>query len=137
MKEVMKKVFFILKILFTIGLVYLVIDKIGFQDLENSIKTIRIGFAAALFLSVVFTLIKALKWYYLVRQTSEKGSSLGDAVKSYFVGMVGGLLTPGRVGEIARTVYLEKHGKSLIVYLVAVDKIFDITVVVLLALPGV
>jgi len=50
--------------------------------------------------------------------------------------MVGGLLTPGRVGEIARTIYLEKHKRSLIVYLVAVDKVFDITVVVLLALPG-
>lgn len=137
MKEVKKKIFFILKILLTIVLVYLVIAKIGFRDLKNSIQTIRYGVVIALFYSLVFTFIKALKWHYLVRQTSGKGSSLGDAVKSYFVGMAGGLLTPGRVGEIARTVYLEKHRKSLVVYLVAVDKVFDITVVLLLALPGV
>lgn len=137
MKEVGKKFFFILKVLLTFVLVYLVMDKISFRDFENSIKTIRAGFVVALFYALVFTLIKALKWYYLVRQTSEKGTTWGDAVKSYFVGMVGGLLTPGRVGEIARTVYLEKHNKSLIIYLVAVDKVFDITVVVLLALPGI
>lgn len=136
MKEVKKRIFFIFKVLLTVLLVYLVIDKIGFGDLRNSIAIIRYSFAIALFYALVFTFIKVLKWHYLVSQTSEKGSSPGDAAKSYLVGMVGGLLTPGRVGEIARTVFLEKHKKSLIVYLVAVDKVFDITVVVLLALPG-
>ena len=136
MKEVKKKIFFLLKVLLTVLIVYLVIAKIGFRDLRNSIAIIRYSFAIALIYALIFTFLKALKWHYLVRQTSEKGSSLGDAVKSYLVGMVGGLLTPGRVGEIARTIYLEKHKRSLIVYLVAVDKVFDITVVVLLALPG-
>jgi len=59
-----------------------------------------------------------------------------DAAKSYLVGMAGGLLTPGRVGEVARAAYLNRQRKGLIVYLVAVDRIFEIAAVVLLALPG-
>jgi Uncharacterised protein family (UPF0104). len=51
--------------------------------------------------------------------------------------MAGGLLTPGRVGEIARAVFLERHERGLIAYLVVVDRVFEVAAVVLLAVPGI
>ena len=136
MKGIRRKVFFVLKIIVSTILVYLVIEKTGLDGIADSLYTIGPNLFVALACSLLFTFLKVLKWHSLVIAASSEATTLMDAAKSYFVGMAGGLLTPGRVGEIARAVYLDKHKRSLIVYLVAVDRIFEIAAVVLLAMPG-
>ncbi len=117
--------------------IFLVIDKVGWPGIAKSLKTIRCGLLIALVYSLVFTFLRALKWYYLVSRGAEGNTSVREGIKSYFVGMMGGLLTPGRVGEVARVLFLEQHRKSLIAYLVVIDRVFDIAAALLLALPGI
>lgn len=131
-----RALFFFLKVAMSGVLIYLVIDRTGFSDIAASIQTLGGSLVIALVFSLLFTFMKAVKWHVLVLSGAGRGSSAADAVKSYFVGMMGGLLTPGRVGEIARTVFLEKYDRGLIAYLVMVDKLFDVTAVLWLALPG-
>ncbi len=66
------------------------------------------------FLTVVLMLInwslEAKKWQFIVKDVQE--ISFLEAVKNIFVGIVMGLFTPNRVGEIGgRAVYLKKENK--------------------------
>lgn len=148
MKQIKKSLIFIVKLGVTILLVYFIARKVGIREIQNSFVTIRSGLIIAFGFSILFNILKAYKWYCLIREVKSPEINLqnlgnpgeltiGNAFKSYFSGMAGGILTPGRVGEIARIVYLEKQPKSLIAYLVAVDKLFDVAVVLIMSLPGV
>ena len=117
-------------------LVCLVIKKTGSANIADSLRTITYDLGLALLYALLFTFLKVLKWHRLVQAGAGEGSSLGEAAKSYFVGMAGGLLTPGRVGEVARTMFLEIHEKSLVAYLVVLDRVFEVAAVLFLALPG-
>lgn len=136
-KATRKRILFFVKLLVSIALLILVVDKTGSANIADSLRTITYDLGLALLYGQLFTYLKVLKWHRLVLAAAGKGSSLGDAAKSYFVGMAGGLLTPGRVGEVARTMFLEKYGKSLVAYLVVVDRIFEVAAVLFLALPGI
>lgn len=137
MKGIRRGAGFALKLILSGLLVYLIIAKTGFGGLADSLQTVGPALGVAAALALLFTFLKALKWQRLVAAAAGEGSSLADAAKSYLVGMAGGLLTPGRVGEIARAVFLEKHERGLIAYLVAVDRVFEVAAVVLLAVPGI
>ncbi len=135
MKAFRGKALSFFKFVLSIALVCLVVSKIGFGDLVASLKVVNLHFVPALLCALVFTYLKMLKWHGLVRAAGE-GASRADAGKSYLAGLACGLLTPGRVGEIARMVYLEKSDKSLVAYLVVVDRVLDLAAVLFLAVPG-
>jgi uncharacterized protein (TIRG00374 family) len=134
-KGIKGKLLFLLKALFSLILLLLVLARIDMAELGDSLKRVDARLVLVLLASSLFTVLKIWRWFRLVAAASKR-VAIGDAAKSYFVGMAGGLLTPGRVGEIARTMYLERQGKSLIVCLVLMDRLFDVAVVALLALPG-
>jgi len=136
-KGVRRTGIFVLKLALSIVLVYLIIARTGLSGIADSLRTVGPSLGAALALALLFTFLKVLKWHRLVAAAAGGGSSLSDAAKSYLVGMAGGLLTPGRVGEIARAVFLERHERGLIAYLVVVDRVFEVAAVVLLAVPGI
>jgi uncharacterized membrane protein YbhN (UPF0104 family) len=131
------RVAFWLKIAASAALVYVVMAKAGLPRIADSLRILRPEFGLALACSLAFTILKVLKWHFLVRAAAGKGTSLADAARSYLAGMAGGLLTPGRVGELARVAFLGMHGRGLVAYLVLVDRLFEVAAVVSLALPGV
>jgi glycosyltransferase 2 family protein len=55
----------------------------------------------ALVLMPPFLIVRVAKWYLLVRQT-QRSVRLGMLIRGYLWGMAMGLVTPGRVGELAR-----------------------------------
>ncbi len=137
MKGINGKVLFAAKLVLSLLLLYLVIAKAGLGGIAASLRTVGPSLGAALALALLFTFLKVLKWHRLVMAAAGGGASLSDAAKSYLVGMAGGLLTPGRVGEVARAIFLERHERGLIAYLVMVDRVFEVAAVVLLAVPGI
>ncbi len=136
MKTFRGRAFFFFKFLLSSALVCLIVSKIGFTEFAASLKSVNLHFIPALFYAFLFTYLKMLKWHALVETAAGKGTSQADAGKSYLVGLACGLLTPGRVGEIARIVFLENHNKSFIAYLVVVDRVLDLAVVLFLSLAG-
>jgi hypothetical protein len=137
MRGIRGRAAFWLKIAGSAALVYVVMAKAGLPRIADSLRVLRPDFGLALACSLLFTVLKVLKWHFLVRAAAGKGTSPGDAARSYLAGMAGGLLTPGRVGELARVAFLGMHGRGLVAYLVAVDRVFEVAAVVSLALPGV
>jgi uncharacterized membrane protein YbhN (UPF0104 family) len=131
-----RKVLLLLKIAFSAALLYYVVSRIGLAAVAGSIRTITWHFGLAVLYSLLFTWVKAWKWHKLVRAAAGNGATFWEATTSYLVGMAGGLMTPGRVGELARGLVLKKQGKGLVSYLVIVDRIFELTAVLVLALPG-
>lgn len=117
-------------------MIFWLVKKTGIDELKESFNGLGFPFIIAMVLALGFNILKALKWHYLLNGVGMNVSA-GNSVKSYLVGMAGGLLTPGRVGEIARLAYLNGFKKSSVIILVMVDKWVDLQVIFFLALPGV
>ncbi len=112
-----------------VGVVLSSIDLGVFTDSGLRIRGLHLGIACAL--APVFLLLKAAKWHMLARTVRDV--SFKKSVRSFMVGMSVGVLTPGRVGEVARASQFEGD-RSKMVTLVAVDKAMDVLVVVILGI---
>jgi uncharacterized membrane protein YbhN (UPF0104 family) len=91
--------------------------------------------AAALALTVPFLYLKALRWYAMLRAAAVE-ATFGEAVLSLLGGMGLALVTPARLGELVRVVYLRDPQKWKIGGLVMLDKGFDVLVLAALSAPG-
>ena len=72
---------------------------------------------ATLALTPVFLAGRVLRWSLLVRQVSPQ-APLGAISRSYLWGMAVGLVTPGRLGEVARIRGLGLSGSGVGLFLV-------------------
>jgi len=73
-------------------------------------------------------ILRALKWLYILKPVYGEDVTFKDSLKSYLGAMPLALMTPGRVGELARMLYLKPSpgGKLQGAFLVAIDKVSDL-----------
>ncbi len=137
MRGIKKTAVFVFKIGVTAFLVYWVVRSVGFDKIRGcfAVGSFRYLFYIAVLISVLFSFLKVYKWHIMLQQTS-RGGRFGDSSRSYLAGMAGGLFTPGRIGEISRFAFLKDHKKNLVIGLVMIDRLFDLAVVLFLALFG-
>lgn len=86
-------------------------------------------------LTVPFILLKAARWYLLLRYGGLR-ATYGQALGSLVVGMSVALITPARLGELTRAAYIADPRKVRIGGLVMVDKLYDVIVLALLSVVG-
>ncbi len=80
--------------------------------------------------------IEAYKWHFLIQKVQR--ISYFDAIKNVFVGIVFGLFTPNRIGEIGgRAAYLNKSNKFKGVLVAGVGSFAQMTVTVVLGILGI
>jgi glycosyltransferase 2 family protein len=94
--------------------------------------------ALALVLTVPFVLIKAWRWKYLLRMQGIDYHTR-DCFYAYLSAMYLGLVTPGRVGDFVKVVYLKKDKQVAMsrgVTSVIVDRLFDLLLYVTMACAG-
>jgi uncharacterized membrane protein YbhN (UPF0104 family) len=91
--------------------------------------------ALALALTVPFLYLKTLRWHAML-EAAGVNATFGEAALSLVAGMGLALVTPARLGEIARAAYLRDSQKLKIAGLVMVDKAFDVLVLVILSITG-
>jgi glycosyltransferase 2 family protein len=89
----------------------------------------------AMSLTIPFLLLKALRWHLLLR-AGKCQATFGEAFVSLLGGMGVALLTPARLGEVTRAVYLWEPRKLRVGALVMVDKVYDVIVLALLSVAG-
>jgi|GEM_PF-739237 len=94
-----------------------------------------VNLLVAMSLTVPFLLLKALRWHLLLRAARCK-ATFGEAFVSLIGGMGVALLTPARLGELARAAYLSEPRKVRVGALVMVDKVYDVIVLALLSVAG-
>lgn len=100
---------------FVLGLVIFVIlvSKLNSAEIVESIKAIDIRLLLlALALAFPMLLLKTYCWNYIQRVQGIR-YDIGDSFLMYCSALYVGLLVPGRVGDIARVLYLKKDGHSL------------------------
>lgn len=125
----MKILDYIKKYSYLIGifLFALILSKSDFLNLLESIRNIKIPYLVPAFvLGFLMLLSQAWGWNYLKKKQNIP-YSFKNSLLMYGGGMYIGILTPGRLGEIAKALYLKKDGYSMGKSLVSVivDRIFD------------
>ena len=108
MKKIKKYSFLIGIILFAIILSKANLGEI-FQSINN-IKPAYLIFAILLLLPAL--IVKTLCWMYIIKQQGIN-YSLKNAFLMYCSGLYIGILTPGKMGEITKALYLKKDGHSM------------------------
>ena len=126
----------IVKILISTLLIVFICKKVGLNEIVGNLTKVRLPFLIATLFAFTFSILKAYKWYYVLRLSKNK-VRLWSGIKSYLLGMCFGLLTPARIGEAGRFINIEGKKKVLVMSLVGVDKIFDVLTVVFLCSFGV
>lgn len=122
-----------------IVLFLVIILKIGLSDVVNVLKTADLTFILLAIIVVFFSIIvKGIKWNELIKAYKIK-YPLRKSMVAWIVGFALGIVTPGRVGDLFRAVYLKKDenislGKSLVT--VIIDRVFDLVVLFILAFLG-
>ena len=89
----------------------------------------------AILLVFVVTIIKGIKWKLIIN-AQKLNFSLMDCIKVFCIGFLLGIITPGRIGDFSRAMYLKKKGNSFFqgVSSVFIDRIIDISILLVLAL---
>lgn len=110
-----------------IVIIVLILRKLNFVGIKDSILNAnKYYLVIGLFLTVVGSAFKAWRWNYL-KKTQNINYRLSDSLIMYFSGMLAGIITPGRLGELSRLIYLKNdghsYGKSL--FGVVLDRLFD------------
>jgi len=138
----MSRARFLLKFTPLIG-IFLFIFIIINIDLVKVVETFSrfnlIYFLAAFGISLLFSLPKTLKWIKLIK-SCEINYSLREGVNVFFISGFISMITPGRIGEFVKGIYLKDStntslGKSISTVLM--DRIIDIGVLILFAITGI
>jgi uncharacterized membrane protein YbhN (UPF0104 family) len=124
------------KIVLTLVLIVLILHRVGARKFVAAFETLDVS----LFLVAVpfFPLVIAVgteKWRQML-QHEVKDLRYNEALISFLGGMSLGLLTPGRVGEIGRILFINHAGKGALAGIAIVDKIVDLEVTLALAVAG-
>lgn len=132
---------FFKKYSFFIGLFIFVIilTRIDFRELVKNIGSVKINyFICSLLLLFPTIFIRAWRWNRLKRRQGIV-YRLKDSFLIYSCGIYIGLITPGKIGEIIRALYLKKDGHSLGRSLVSIiiDRLSDIAVLFVLLMVGI
>ena len=122
----------ILKIILTLSLLLLLLIKIPIGDVVSVLLDAN---RLLLLISISFVpvayIIKAVKWNILLKHVRIK-MNFFTILKVILIGTFYGMLTPGRVGEIAKSHYLE-HKKSITIPTILWDRLIDIFTLILLS----
>lgn len=122
--------------LVTLGLLYLIFKKVGLEEIAGALKTVNVRwFGLALLLMPLQLFLKVYKWRHLLR-LNKYPVGFKEAAKSLLGGIAIGIVTPARIGEISRVLYLKGGQRLRLSGLVIIDKFFDLFVVLVLALGG-
>lgn len=115
------------KLIATIWLVSYLTSKVGGVNLWEVIMAANMGYMAlAILLMVPNITLQFLKWKYLANQVvgTDDNSAIG---KAFFMGILFGSFTPGRLGEyLGRKLALKEEGLLEITIVTFLDKIFNL-----------
>jgi len=117
-----------------------ILSRVDWERMGNVLKGMEIGWILlAFFLNLPQLWFKAMRWWVLMRQ---QGLHAGKRkVFLYYLSAVFmGVVTPGRLGELAKTIYLKQNGITTLAHgfsSVVVDRLCDLYLLFLLGAVGI
>lgn len=111
-----------IRVFLVLSLLTFLIVRIKPNEILNAFKSIEpVYLLFAIILIVPNLSLQFLKWSTILRELNPKPSSI-TVLKSLLGGFFLGALSPGRVGEIARGIFIPGHSSLKIASLTALDK---------------
>ncbi len=133
-----KRIFLVLKLLITAALLAVVIGHVNLREigraLQNPQRPVYILFAVVLLVPNLF--IQWARWHLLLRMDFPS-ISVAESAGSLFGGMVAGFITPGRIGEIGRTLFLRNADRLQAIGLIVIDKLYAFFPVLIAGIWGI
>jgi len=124
-----------------IGVVILIIllTKVDTEQLIIAIRNIRTDlFIYAVILVIPVYLFKSMRWNFLMHMQGIKYSYL-QALLAFTSSNFIGFITPGRMGEMAKAIYVRNDKKlplASVIPSVLVDRLFDVYILIFITLLG-
>ena len=111
-----------------IVIIILILRKLDFSEIKEIVlKANKYYLVLGLSLTLVGAFIKSVRWNY-IKHIQSINYSIKDSFIMYCAGILMGIMTPGRLGELAKIFYIKKdgysYGKSALS--IIFDRIFDI-----------
>jgi len=119
-------------------IIILILRKLDFSEIKEIVlKADKYYLALGLSLTLVSAFIKSVRWNYLKR-IQNINYSIKNSFIMYCAGILLGIITPGRLGELAKIFYIKKdgysYGKSALS--IIFDRIFDIVFLIVFSVLG-
>ncbi len=131
-----KILYFILKSVLTVFILYYIIDKIQVTSLKTEWYGISwFPLITGMVLTMPNVYIQHLKWKYLVRIIHPDLPNR-QIFQSLMCGFSIGLVTPGRLGELGRGLYIHTDNHSPLIGLAIIDKMFSLIALALISVFG-
>ncbi len=130
------------KVLRVLGLVILVVIlwRVDWSKLLEILKHIDlVMFVLAIVLNLVMIVTKGLRWWYLMR-LQKIPARASDALKIYTAAQYFGMITPARVGEFLKILWVKHYGlasKSVGLSSVLADRLMDIELLFVVGFFGI
>ncbi|TYB30895.1 MAG: hypothetical protein FXF47_06850 [Candidatus Mcinerneyibacterium aminivorans] len=132
-KKYTKIISFFLKALILIAFIYYLSIRIEPNKLIKYLKDIKLSlFFIAVLLFILGKSLNILKWRFIVKRNTDATNY--EIIASMFGGYTLSIITPGRLGEMGRFLFIKNVDSREIISYTALDKIFNITINVFLGL---
>ena len=108
----------------SVGVVGFTLWRISFADLRATFHNLDRGsLSLAIFCILGLMVLRAYKWHCLLAATGN--FRLQQSLRTLLGGCALGLITPGRVGELGRCIFVRKHERTKVAFLTLLDRSLD------------
>ena len=112
------------QIALSVGVTAVTLWRIPFSDLRAAFRGLTLeSLFPAIFSVFVLVVLRAYKWHCLL--TTAGNFRLQQSLRTLFGGFGLGLMTPGRIGELGRCLFVRKHERTQVALLTLIDRCLD------------
>jgi uncharacterized membrane protein YbhN (UPF0104 family) len=107
------------------GVVGVIVWRVPFAGLQAAFRNLELGsLLLAVFCFLVLLFLRAYKWHRLLAAVGK--THVRQSLRSLFGGFALGLITPGRLGELARCVFVREEERAQVALLTLLDRLLDL-----------
>ncbi len=133
-----KWVVLFLKLVITVTVMLIVAGKVDFKEIYTAFRNpqnpLFIFLAVILLFPNLF--IQWYRWHFLLKLV-QKDVPVSESISSFFGGLVAGFVTPGRIGELGRSLFLRQIDRLQAIGLLIIDKFYAFIVILTGGLWGI
>ena len=108
----------------SVGMVSVTIWRVSVADLRAAFRNLdRESLYLAFFCILALMVLRAYKWHFLMSAVGNFRTQ--QSMRTLLGGCVLGLITPGRVGELGRCIFVRKHDRAKVGILTLLDRTLD------------
>jgi uncharacterized membrane protein YbhN (UPF0104 family) len=112
------------QIVLSLGVIVVIVWRVPFAGLRTAFRSLEVGsLFLALFCFLVLIFLRAYKWHRLMAAAGK--GRLRQSLRALFGGFALGLITPGRLGELGRCVFVREEERAQVALLTVYDRLLD------------